>query len=56
LGIFDVNMPLLYGEGNRAFIRLQEEIMKHSHDQTLFAWTEPDHDDVGAGSKIPSSF
>lgn len=24
LGIFNVNMPLLYGEGRRAFIRLQE--------------------------------
>lgn len=38
LGIFDVNMPLLYGEGSRAFARLQEEIMKVSDDQTLFAW------------------
>jgi len=28
MGIFGVNMPLLYGEGNRAFIRLQEEILK----------------------------
>ena len=38
LGIFDVNMPLLYGEGSKAFIRLQEEIMKYSDDQSLFAW------------------
>lgn len=38
LGIFGVNMPLLYGEGERAFIRLQEEIMRDSDDQTLFAW------------------
>jgi hypothetical protein len=28
MGMFDVNMPLLYGEGDRAFIRLQEEILK----------------------------
>jgi hypothetical protein len=28
LGIFGVNMPLLYGEGTKAFTRLQEEIMK----------------------------
>ena len=41
MGIFDVNMPLLYGEGQKAFIRLQEEIMKHSDDQSLFAWTDP---------------
>jgi len=38
LGLFDVNMPLLYGEGTKAFIRLQEEILKNSDDQSLFAW------------------
>ncbi|KAH5280559.1 hypothetical protein HBI72_021710 [Parastagonospora nodorum] len=42
LGIFDVNMPLLYGEGKKAFRRLQEEIMKISDDQSLFAWGLPD--------------
>lgn len=38
LGLFDVNIPLIYGEGEKAFRRLQEEIMKNSNDQTLFAW------------------
>ncbi|KAF2430561.1 HET-domain-containing protein [Tothia fuscella] len=38
LGIFDVHMPMLYGEGDRAFIRLQEEIIKVSDDHSLFAW------------------
>jgi hypothetical protein len=39
LGIFDVNMPLLYGEGKKAFRRLQEEILKaNPMDHTLFAW------------------
>jgi hypothetical protein len=38
LGIFEVNMPLLYGEGDRAFLRLQEEIMKVHGDLSLFAW------------------
>ncbi|KAJ5629295.1 hypothetical protein N7528_002952 [Penicillium herquei] len=38
LGIFGINMPLLYGEGDAAFFRLQEEIIKHSDDQSLFAW------------------
>lgn len=38
LGIFNVNMPLLYGEGEKAFSRLQEEIMRSSYDQSLFAW------------------
>jgi len=32
-------MPPLYGEGgDRAFARLQEEIMKLSTDHTIFAW------------------
>jgi hypothetical protein len=38
LGIFDVNMPMLYGEGQKAFIRLQKEILKECEDHTLFAW------------------
>ena len=38
LGIFDINMPTLYGEGDRAFRRLQEEIMQRVPDQSLFAW------------------
>ena len=40
LGIFDINMPLLYGECyKKAFNRLQTEIMKNSYDESLFAWT-----------------
>lgn len=39
MGLFDVNMPLLYGEGDKAFIRLQEEILKKTPDHTLFAWS-----------------
>jgi hypothetical protein len=39
LGIFDINMPLLYGEGTKAFVRLQEEIIKVSNDHTIFCWT-----------------
>jgi hypothetical protein len=42
LGLFDINMPLLYGEGEKSFIRLQEEIMKISDDQSLFAWKSKD--------------
>lgn len=38
LGIFNVHMPLLYGEGKQSFIRLQEEIIKNSEDQSIFAW------------------
>jgi hypothetical protein len=38
LGIFDIHMPLLYGEGAKAFLRLQEELLKTTDDYSLFAW------------------
>ncbi|KAI0369844.1 HET-domain-containing protein [Pilatotrama ljubarskyi] len=38
MGIFNVYMPTVYGEGNRAFTRLQEEILKQLQDQSIFAW------------------
>ena len=38
LGIFDVNIPLIYGEGLKAFRRLQEEIMRTTEDHTLLIW------------------
>ncbi|KAH7347237.1 heterokaryon incompatibility protein-domain-containing protein [Plectosphaerella cucumerina] len=41
LGIFEVNMPLIYGEGQRAFQRLQEEIVKRDNDLSILAW-EPE--------------
>ncbi|KAK3389567.1 hypothetical protein B0H63DRAFT_492468 [Podospora didyma] len=40
MGLFGVNMPLLYGEGSqKAFARLQREIMKQSTDDSIFAWS-----------------
>ncbi|PMD18458.1 hypothetical protein NA56DRAFT_647907 [Hyaloscypha hepaticicola] len=42
LGVFGVNMPLLYGEGPRALIRLQEEIIKISDDESIFVWSVDD--------------
>lgn len=45
MGLFDVKMPMLYGEGaERAFLRLQQEIMASSDDQSLFAWRDEDAD------------
>lgn len=32
LGLFNVNMPLLYGEGSKTFLSFQEEIIKVSTD------------------------
>ncbi|KAK4182403.1 putative vegetative incompatibility protein HET-E-1 [Podospora australis] len=38
MGLFGVNMPMLYGEGRHAFIRLQHEIMKSSDDYSILAF------------------
>ena len=38
MGLLDVNMPMLYGEGKKAFRRLQLEIIRSSNDQSIFAW------------------
>lgn len=45
LGLFDVNMPLLYGEGKKAFRRLQTEIIKISADESIFVWRSDASDD-----------
>jgi len=51
MGLFDVNMPLLYGEGGRkAFIRLQTEILKISDDESIFACR---HDRKSFSSNLP---
>ncbi|KAK2740316.1 heterokaryon incompatibility protein [Colletotrichum kahawae] len=58
LGIFDVNMPLIYGEGLKAFKRLQEVVLREADDMTIFAWgldntiTEFDPDHVRRNMKI----
>ncbi|KAI0968578.1 HET-domain-containing protein [Xylaria arbuscula] len=57
LGIFGVSMPLLYGEEERAFLRLQQEIIKESDDNSILAW-EPyrgdDRDRAWGGVLAPS--
>jgi hypothetical protein len=58
MGLFGVNMPLLYGEGNKAFIRLQLEIMKLSNDDSLFAWAHQRVRGRGIGllARSPAAF
>ncbi|RSL72333.1 hypothetical protein CEP54_000850 [Fusarium duplospermum] len=56
-GIFDVNLPMLYGEGTKAFLRLQEEICQQVHDLTLFAWkTDTDEEHRGIFARSPEEF
>ena len=38
MGLLDVNMPMSYGEGKKAFHRLQLEIIRMSNDQSIFVW------------------
>lgn len=60
LGIFGVNMPLIYGEGANAFLRLQEAIALATEDLSLFAWTWPETSEAprysGLLARSPSHF
>ncbi|OAX33716.1 hypothetical protein K503DRAFT_725504 [Rhizopogon vinicolor AM-OR11-026] len=49
IGIFGVNMPVMYGEKKNAFVRLQKEIMNLSDDLSLFDW-------IGEPSELHSYF
>jgi len=46
MGLFGIYMPMLYGEGESAFIRLQEEIVKTTFDMSIFAWTNQTSDET----------
>ena len=49
LGMFDVEMAPIYGEGSvKAFIRLQEQILKRWNDHSIFTWT-PSHEPRNTG-------
>lgn len=52
LGIFDINMPLLYGEGHKAFLRLQLAIIRSSRDHSIFAHRGPALEDMLADSPL----
>lgn len=60
LGIFDVNIPLLYGEGKKAFRRLQEEILRQHSDVTILAFHRQlgprNHFDGGIFASSPDVF
>lgn len=61
LGLFEINMPLIYGEGKRAFLRLQEEIIKRNNDLTILGWDnvlrlQSCHGLVGVLATSPKAF
>ncbi|KAI0536367.1 ankyrin repeat-containing protein [Xylaria digitata] len=54
-GMFGIYMPMIYGEGERAFIRLQEEILRTTNDYSLFAWRSTE-DNSGIFATSPAAF
>ncbi|PMD18542.1 HET-domain-containing protein, partial [Hyaloscypha hepaticicola] len=59
VGIFDIHMPMSYGEGRKkAFRRLQEEILKTSSDESIFAWqsNHPARLKLGLLAESPDQF
>ncbi|KAF7678464.1 hypothetical protein GT037_003845 [Alternaria burnsii] len=54
LGIFDINMAMLYGEGSKAFIRLQEQILSQCADDSIFLWNDQFSDQELTGLLAPS--
>ena len=57
LGIFELNMPLLYGEGQNAFKRLQYELIEaRSDDESIFAWTHDVPRPSGILASSPAAF
>ena len=56
LGIFDLNMDLRYGEGKKAFVRLQEMIIGSSSDESIFAWKSEKFASSGLLAPWPDCF
>jgi hypothetical protein len=67
MGILNVRIPLMYGEGHEAFIRLQKEIINTLDDDSVLAWnpdvgnpelidTQQDYSSLGIFAKHPSFF
>jgi hypothetical protein len=60
MGMFDVNMSMLYGEGEKkAFLRLQEEILRSHEDHSIFAWVDSSrgsNDECGLLAEAPRYF
>ncbi|KAH8891656.1 HET-domain-containing protein [Thozetella sp. PMI_491] len=52
MGMFGINMPLIYGEGSNAFQRLQEELIRISDDQSILAFRNPRSNPMPYGERI----
>jgi hypothetical protein len=46
LGLLNINLPLIYGEGTAAFMRVQEELLRRYDDESIFAWEAPPNEAI----------
>ena len=56
LGIFDISMPIAYGEGKRAFRRLMEVIVNECREWQIFAWAGPHSPYATSFPESPSGY
>jgi hypothetical protein len=54
LGIFNVNMPMMYGKGTKAFEKVQEAIIKGTIYMSIFAWKAKDTSQDYSGILVQS--
>ena len=56
MGLFDVSLPMIYGEREKTFLRLQEEIIGKSDDESIFVWSldSSNHPNGYSGLLAPS--
>jgi hypothetical protein len=58
LGLFDISMPMIYGESHQAFRRLQLEILRKIKDDSILAWgldMEPNQEAMVPGDFLAGS-
>ena len=55
IGLLGVNIPLLYGEGQNALLRLQTEVIRTSDDESIFAWMAQSSEPVSGWQHEPLS-
>lgn len=53
---FNISMPVLYGEGNHAFQRLEIEILQKYPEESILAWQEIPRSLVPVLAKSPNDF
>lgn len=56
LGILGVTMDSRYGEGSKAFVRLQQAIMHKGKDESMFAWAMEQEKPTGLFAPSPDSY